>query len=326
MIYLSEKHIQRLGIDWHRLIDVIRSAVYGMKEEQYSQPIKPYLRYRNLKNRIIAMPAFIGADFNLAGIKWIASFPDNIHKGLPRAHSVTILNDADTGVPVAIINTANISVIRTASVSGLIMEHFFRVRNISSINVGIIGFGPIGQGHLDMCLSLFGERIQNVFIHDLKPINLDELSISEQDKGKLITVEGWQEAYKEADVFITCTVAAEPYINLPPKKGSLQLNVSLRDYTLDIYKYVKNSIFVDDWDEVCREKTDIEMFALHKGLTQEDTHSLVDLVCDNGMERISQEEAIMCNLMGMASFDIAVASHFIICAKQDDIYTDLSLV
>lgn len=46
------------------------------------------------------MPAFVGGEINASGIKWIASFPDNIHKGKKRANCVVILNSVQTGEPI----------------------------------------------------------------------------------------------------------------------------------------------------------------------------------------------------------------------------------
>lgn len=126
MIYFDENDFDSNHIDWIQTISYIRTAVECIEAQDFVQPLKPYLRYRNLTNRIIAMPAFAGGGINMAGIKWIASFPDNLKKGIPRAHSVVVLNEADTGVPVAIFNTALISIIRTASVSGLILQCFDR--------------------------------------------------------------------------------------------------------------------------------------------------------------------------------------------------------
>ena len=109
MLYLNEKDLTKIGQNWNATIDNIELAVQCLDKKDYVQPVKPYLRYRDLTNRIIALIAFVGGKINLAGIKWIASFPDNINHGLPRAHSVVILNDADTGAPVGIINTALLS-------------------------------------------------------------------------------------------------------------------------------------------------------------------------------------------------------------------------
>ncbi len=282
MLYLNEKDLLKIGFDWDTTINYIKKAVDGLDKKDFVQPVKPYLRYRDLTNRIIALIAFLGGEINLAGIKWIASFPANIHKTppLPRAHSVVILNEADTGAPLSIINTALLSIVRTASVSGLMIRYFMNARDYEKVNVSIIGWGPIGQYHYKMACGILKDKINKIFLYDLRPI--DPATITGPYKDQTVVTKSWQEAYSDADIFITCTVSKAPYIDLEPKKGSLQLNCSLRDYKVNIMDYTK-AIIVDDWVEVCREKTDIEMMHIDRGLKEEDTKSIVDVVCHNAL-------------------------------------------
>lgn len=309
MLYLNEKHVKQLGVNWHDTVGVIEEAVRCIAGEDYAQPVKPYLRFRDLQNRIIAMPAFVGGDVNSAGIKWIASFPRNIERDLPRASSVMILNDVETGQPTAVINTSLLSVIRTASVTGMIIKHFIAARPRPSYRIGIIGFGPIGQYHLQMCRQLLGDRIESITLYDLRPIDREGLGLEGNDR--ITIAESWQQAYENADIFITCTVSSQPYINLPPKSGALLLNVSLRDFEAEaIYPHVKDAIIVDHWEEVCREKTDVEMMHLSMGLEKEGTRSIVDVVENDCIAQFQSEAAVMFNPMGMAAFDIAIGQFY----------------
>ena len=266
------------------------------------------------------MPAFVGGDVDLAGIKWIASFPGNIDNNIPRAHSVVVINQADTGIPIAIINTPLLSVIRTSSVTGLMIRHFLKTRPMDNINVGIIGWGPIGQYHFKMVTELLKDKVANVSLYDLRGINVD--AVESPYKDKIAAADSWQDAYRDADIFMTCTVSKAPYIDEKPKAGSLQLNVSLRDFKVDICDYTK-AIIVDDWEEVCREKTDIEMMHLEKGLQEEDTKSIADVVCNNCMADYPEDEAVMFNPMGMAVFDIATAGYYLDKAKAMGVGQDL---
>ncbi|QDX92244.1 2,3-diaminopropionate biosynthesis protein SbnB [Brevibacillus laterosporus] len=321
MLYMNESDIKSIGFQWNEIVQVIENAVHCLAENDYAQPIKPYLRYGEPQNRIIAMPAYVGGEINQAGIKWIASFPKNIEKNIPRAHSVVILNDAATGEPHAIINTALLSILRTAGVTGSIIKAYSKGRELDRLKVGIIGWGPIGQHHFKMVTELLKDKIDSIALYDLRPINKDEIEYEHKDH--IHVCASWEEAYKDADIFITCTVSKEAYIDQEPKKGSLQLNVSLRDYKTDIFEYVQNGIIVDDWEEVCRENTGIEMMALEKGLKKEATQSIVDVICKNGMQKFDKDQVIMFNPMGMAIFDIAVGSYYYDKAKSLQVGTKL---
>ena len=320
MLYLNEKDILKIGMNWDDTIDSIEKAVECMKVDDFAQPIKPYLRYRDLTNRIIALIAFVGGEIDLAGIKWIASFPDNINHGLPRAHSVVILNKSDTGEPLAIINTALLSIIRTASVSGLMIRYFLKTRPMENIKVAIMGWGPIGQHHYKMCTEILKDKIDTISLYDLREIDPD--TITGPYKEKTIVAKSWQDAYRDADIFITCTVSKAPYVDEKPKPGSLQLNCSLRDFKVGILDYTR-AIIVDDWEEVCREKTDIEMMHLERGLQKEDTKSIIDVVCNNCLKDYPEDEAIMFNPMGMGVFDIATGRYLMDKAKEMGIGQEL---
>ncbi|MFC4143484.1 hypothetical protein ACFSNA_02780 [Pedobacter mendelii] len=308
MLYLNKKELEKIGINWHQLLDVIRNTLYILRDQDVVQPVKPYLRYSDLSNRIIAMPAYVGGNIATAGIKWIASFPRNLDKGLARAHSVTILNEAETGVPRCIFNTALVSGIRTAAVSGVLVDAYLLQRpEQDKICIGIIGFGPIGQLHLQMLAGITGNRELEIRIFDLQGVDLEKVPARLREH---VTVCGdWESAYKNADIFITCTVSKKPYINLPPKKGSLQLNVSLRDYVPEYRSWV-DMIIIDDWDEVCRENTDIENMHLKTGLQQKDTITLTEVICGDLLKNKQPDDIIMFNPMGMAIFDIAIASEY----------------
>ena len=77
MLFLCDRDLVELRYQWIDVINVIREAVECIAIGDFAQPIKPYLRFGNRANRIIAMPAYIGGRVNKAGIKWISSFPEN---------------------------------------------------------------------------------------------------------------------------------------------------------------------------------------------------------------------------------------------------------
>jgi N-[(2S)-2-amino-2-carboxyethyl]-L-glutamate dehydrogenase len=312
MIYLSEKDLLGLGKNWSELADVIENATMIMNEHDYAQPVKPYLRYRDMANRIIAMPAFVGGKVGMAGIKWIASFPANIDSGLNRAHSVTILNEASTGRPLSIINTTMVSAIRTAAVSAFFIRSVTGGRTPGKkYNIGISGFGIIGRTHLEMIRCVLGPQLGDIFVFDIRPHAVCDIAGGK--RGEIIVTESWQHAYAQADIFITCTVSRERYIDIPPKNGSLQLNVSLRDYKPCLRQNM-DYIFVDNWEEVCRENTDVEKMHQEQGLQKEDTLSITELLPAShpkcGSPWADEDAVVMFNPMGMAVYDIAIGAYY----------------
>ena len=171
MLYLQDDHIREIGIDWKKLTDIIEAVVVIQDKGDCAHPLKPYLRFRDPANRIIAMPAYVGGNIEMSGIKWIASFPNNSLVGLPRAHNTLILNKPSTGEPTAFIHSGLLNGLRTAAVSGVMLKHYVAARQPGHVRILLIGWGPIGRLHLDMCGALFGERIEHVSIYDLKGVD-----------------------------------------------------------------------------------------------------------------------------------------------------------
>lgn len=307
MLYLNSKHITDIGVNWDQTIDKIKNAVQVMNNADFSQPIKPYLQFKDSSNRIIAMPAYAGGEFSVAGIKWIASFPNNLKENIPRANSVTILNNATTGVPFATINSPIVSGIRTASVSGLLIQEFSKIHSLDNLTLGIIGFGPIGQLHLQMASFILGDKINKIHIYDISGI--DNSKIPKEISEKVVICSSWEEVYHDADIFITCTVSSKGYIDAKPKQKALLLNVSLRDFKPDILEY-SPLVVVDNWEEVCRANTDIEVMSKERNLKKSDTIDIIDVVCKDALNRNGQNQVIMFNPMGMAIFDIVIAQYY----------------
>ena len=91
---------------------------------------------------------------------------------------------------------------------------------------------------------------------------------------------------------------------------------------MDILDHTK-AIIVDDWEECCREKTDLEMMHLQRGLKEEDTKSIGDVVVHACMKDYPVEEAVMFNPMGMAIFDIATGRYYLDKARETGLGQEL---
>ncbi|MGH7751366.1 MAG: 2,3-diaminopropionate biosynthesis protein SbnB, partial [Gemmatimonadales bacterium] len=71
--------------------DIVRHAYLAHDEGQSVNPDSYFLRLPEKPDcRIIALPAYLGDGFHVAGLKWIASYPGNVQKGFPRASAVLV--------------------------------------------------------------------------------------------------------------------------------------------------------------------------------------------------------------------------------------------
>jgi ornithine cyclodeaminase/alanine dehydrogenase-like protein (mu-crystallin family) len=87
-------------------------------------------------------------DEDLVGMKWVAGFATNNRLGQPAINALVILNDARTGLPVAILDGGPITAQRTAAVSGVAMARFAPAVSGRPARGALIGAGVQGHSHL----------------------------------------------------------------------------------------------------------------------------------------------------------------------------------
>lgn len=95
--------------------------------------------------RFMAMPAYIGGPFDLMGMKWYGSNMANRDKGLPRSILTVMLNDKDTGAPLALMSANLLSAYRTGAVPGVGAKYLV---NKGAHVCGICGPGVMGKTSL----------------------------------------------------------------------------------------------------------------------------------------------------------------------------------
>src|SRR5206468_712217 len=105
-------------------IAIVREAYLAHADGRSVNPDSHFLRFPEKPDcRIIALPAYLGNGFDVAGLKWIASYPANVQRGFPRASAVLVLNDYETGYPFALLESSIISAARTAA-SAVLAAHW----------------------------------------------------------------------------------------------------------------------------------------------------------------------------------------------------------
>ncbi|MBK0421797.1 ornithine cyclodeaminase [Leucobacter sp. CSA2] len=101
--------------------------------------------------RFMAMPAYLGGDFQVAGCKWYGSNIANKERGLPRSILTFTLSDKDTGAPLAIMSANLLSAYRTGAIPGVGAR--FLAREDARV-VGIVGPGPMNRTSLEAFLAV----------------------------------------------------------------------------------------------------------------------------------------------------------------------------
>ena len=114
LLYLSQAEVIATGVTMAEIIDLLEIAFQEKGQGRVEMPPKPGIHPGSGDNFIHAMPAYIPA-LNSAGIKWVSGFPDNYKRNLPYITGLLILNDPETGFPLAVMDCIWITAMRTAA-------------------------------------------------------------------------------------------------------------------------------------------------------------------------------------------------------------------
>lgn len=148
MLVLNRDDLESLGLSWAEIIDVLDDAFAQKARGLVQNPPKPKVASRE-DSFIHAMPAYLGGSDRI-GLKWVAGYEQNHAKGLPYIYGVLIMNDAETGRPIALIDGGWITEMRTPGVSGVTMRHVPGEPK----HLAIVGCGVQGRRHLEVALEV----------------------------------------------------------------------------------------------------------------------------------------------------------------------------
>ncbi|MBN9344333.1 MAG: 2,3-diaminopropionate biosynthesis protein SbnB [Caedibacter sp. 38-128] len=303
---LGKKQIDKIiYANYRDLFEKVKEAYSLHNQNKTSNPPSYFLRFPDKPtSRIIALPAALLGEEPVAGIKWIASNPENIKVGLPRASAVIILNDYETGFPKACLEGASISAFRTACSAVIGAE--YTVNNKNGIKLGIIGTGYIAQKILECFLHLQW-NIEQVLIQDKLLENCQKFK-SAFPSLDISIVKNHDQVLRNSNLIVLATSSIVPYINNLEvlKHNPTILNISLRDLASNVILASNN--VVDDIDHILRENTSPHLAYLETGNKNFINTTIGDLI-NKSYNNFKADNPTIFSPMGMGILDLSVANY-----------------
>lgn len=275
--------------------------------------------------RFMAMPAYLGGKYQMAGMKWYGSNCENKASGLPRSILMMMLNDKDTGAPLALMSANLVSCYRTGAIPGVGAKY---LAGKDSETVTIIGPGVMGR----TCLLAFLSVCPKITTVKVKGRGQRSLHAFEEFVKKecpqiqqVIVCDSMEEAVKDSDIICVTSTAPVKEIDFPyiaedwVKKGALICLPSAARFDDDFLirrckKVVDNYKLYEAWAEefpypsyemvqiIGSKFTDY----LHEGRIQrEDIVDIADIINKKHPGRESDDEIIVYSVGGMPVEDIA---------------------
>jgi alanine dehydrogenase len=238
LLYFSRDDVRALRVPPGEAVDILLSAFRAMgggaavmppkltvhgRGDDFSQVMAAWISDAAsgppgvLSRQLSSGPSSGGVVAGL-GAKWVCLFPGNAARGLPTLHGLLVLSDPETGVPLAVMDAAEVTAIRTGASAGLAARLLARP---GAAVVGLLGCGVQGRSSL---VSLAAElpALQQVRLFDVRLQAAETLAGELSDEMPGVEFVGCSEAGQVAlgaDVVVTAItqVAGAP----PPLDAGL---------------------------------------------------------------------------------------------------------
>ncbi|WP_434309143.1 ornithine cyclodeaminase family protein [Hominifimenecus sp. rT4P-3] len=316
MLYLNDREMRK-AVGYDEMMDAIEEAFLCYHQGSYHMPDRYTASYQNRK--MLYMPCFAK---DVIGTKMLAEFPENPAKGLPYLSGLMILNDQETGQPIAIMDGSTLTALRTGAVGGVAIRH---LSYPDSTSVGLVGCGVQGLHQLVYACQV--RPIQECYLYDMYRKDytdfIERLKEMTAFRHLSITVcSNSREVAEKSDIILTATQAQTPVFPEDPSLFRKKCVVAIGSWLPD-HKEIPDAIWqttktvLTDLPFACEESGDLCQ-PLQKGLLhQEDVHYMADFLYQkNSGQTPPLDETRYYKSVGMGLFDVMAARLIWKCAKE----------
>ena len=317
MLFLNGRDLE-LAITPDELIRAVEAAFELYEGDDFSMPPRMHAEYEG--NVLLLMPSFTNTEF---GTKLLTVFPDNQGRGTAVIQGVMVLNDAETGTPLALMDAAVLTGMRTAAVGAAGIKH------LSHAGAGTLGI--VGAGVQAWYLARISHRVRDfgeLFITDINREKSEDLAakLRESTGLNVSVLDPGREILEASDVVVTATTSLSPVI--PGERELLEgktfvgigsFKPQMREYPAELYSLL-DRIYIDSRQAV-EESGDL-VAALESGFLQrERIKTLGSFIMDP--DPIPEGSTQFFKSVGMALFDLVVARKIFESAKEMQLGTNI---
>jgi ornithine cyclodeaminase/alanine dehydrogenase-like protein (mu-crystallin family) len=337
LLYLSQEDcVAAGGTDMDGAMKAVERSFFLHGKGDFIQPGKPVIRWGGPETeetigRIMSMPSWLGGEqhrgelekrdlvgpVNTAGIKLMSSRPWNPQRyGLPRGSGLIIIVDPETLIPACVMDAAIVSAMRTGAASGIAAKY---LANPDSKIYGLVGASV--QGHTQiMAMKKSIPSLEKCKVYDINRKTAEKFArdMADGSQMKIDVVNSAEEAFRDADIVSTATIASSPYVK-PEwyKEGVFHAESSFWDTPPEALR-VMDLIVVDDWDQVRHHGVDVSWRAVRDGIIKESriTGNLGEIVVGKKKGRTDKKQRTFFNPIGLGIHDLSEAFRVFQNAKQ----------
>lgn len=301
--------ISQVQTTQHLPFDRLIAALEGAFREGCEVPLRhnhPIAGQNGQDGILLLMPAWqVGKRM---GVKTVSIFPGNQAKGLPGLHSVFVLYDASTGVPLSILDGDAITSRRTAAASALAAKFLSRPDASSLL---VVGAGRVGSLLPAAYRSV--RPIEHVRVWDRRPEASQTMAARLRDEGIAAeSVEDLEQAVQNADIITCATLSTAPLIRGSWLKAGAHLDL-IGSFTPDMREsdnacFQRSTVFIDT-EEALMKAGDLLAPMKAGAFFRDQVAATLEQLCRREHPgRTRADEVTLFKAVGTALEDLAAAS------------------
>lgn len=318
MLYIGEKEILE-SADYLEIMDAIEEAYAIDIKGNYEMPERIHLD-RDV-NTLLYMPCFLNNSF--FGTKYLTLFPGNSKKNLAVINGLYILNDPESGSPLAIIDGSALTAVRTGAVGGVAIRHT-TPEQVKSL--GLIGAGV--QNYYQALFATKTRNIEEIHVFDISADRMKNFCIRLNNKLSGTSINespSVKELLERSKVVITATPSTDPV--LPDDCDLLQnrhyfgigsYKPEMREYPEALYRII-DQVLVDT-EHGLEESGDLITPLQKKWIKKDQIVKFSSYIAD-GKRALTGDKTTFFKSVGMALFDLVVAKCVYVNARNKNIGT-----
>jgi len=239
-----------------------------------------------------------------------ANFPENLKRyGLPTIQGVIVLNDAEDGRLLALIDSIELTIIRTGAASGIAAKW---LSNDVPGNVTICGCG--NQGRISLKALLKVRTVEKVFAFDMDENQMVGFKAEFSSEIEIIptSIYDLPAALRNSNIVVTCTTSKKPFVNkddILPGTFIAAIGADNEDKQEIFSSLIASNKLVTDLTDQCASIGELHHAIRGKRMAKTDVYAeLGEILAGNKPGRTSSEEIIIFDSTGTALQDVAAAS------------------
>jgi len=303
LLLLNAADIERVAPPLREVIDLVEATYRMGANGEVEIPTKVALHPHGAQSFLHAMPAWVSG-FQALGMKWVSFFPVNATKDLPVSSALIVLNDPDSGLPVAIMEGMWITYARTAACAALAARYS---ANPAPRKLGLVGCGGLGEWSLRYITEVF-PSIDEVFVASARPETRQAFcrSMSAHGSWALHPVDDIRLAVERMDI----VVSSVPKLEKHPVRGEW-LSPGAVMVPLDVTGSWDDDLYNSVDSIVCDHRDNLQKaFGRYRpNLSADDARmiSFDDIVLGKKTARATGDDRVLAFMTGIGSLDMTIA-------------------